>query len=599
MRSIRLKFMLLLMVLGLFLALMAGVTMYVLYSRSLDTGIQENLYKGVAQLQINYNFDDFSRWESMAYDNDPEYIALMEEWLELNDVFNYAYIYLMIPNGDGTYYFILDSDNINAEEPGDSDLGLTYEDAPDEIDLAFTSGEIQIVQEAYTDEWGTFLSAYGPVSDSKGKKAVIGVDFDISYISAIKSQAITALSITLIIAVFLAGTLGFLFSLQLSREILRIKKLAAGLAEGNLSFEIKARGRDELGQLAESLEDIRQNFTGNIQKIQDSLKSILSQTEELDKRMVITGNNLDDVDNGVLEISKAGEAQTQSLEQTAASVEEILQNIESLNNGVESQSANVAETSSSIEEMVGSIQSIAKTVSVVGDNFQKLLSDSREGEDKMSMMSVQIQDVAKQSDSLIETIDVIAGISAQTNLLAMNAAIEAAHAGDAGRGFAVVADEIRKLAVATDQQASQIKDALNGVKSTIEAVVPLTGDVGEVISSITGKIDELDKLISEVNMAIVEQSTGSREIIEAVGQMNNVTVMVRDDSLEMKKGSNSIMQDVTTLREVNKTINTLVEELRNRSVEIRQSFLDVVDAGKVTRRELDSAIHMFRIENEH
>jgi hypothetical protein len=179
--------MLLLMILGLFLALMAGVTMYVLYSRSLDSGIQENLYKGVAQLQISYKFDDFKRWEAMAYDEDPEYVALMEEWVELNEVFNYAYIYLMIPNGDGTYYFILDSDNINAEDPGDSDLGLTYEDAPDEIDLAYTTGEIQIVQEAYTDEWGTFLSAYGPMTDSRGNKAVIGVDFDISYVSAVKS----------------------------------------------------------------------------------------------------------------------------------------------------------------------------------------------------------------------------------------------------------------------------------------------------------------------------------------------------------------------------------------------------------------------------
>ena len=597
MRSIRLRFMLLLMVLGFFLALMAGVTMYVLYSRSLDSGIQENLYKGVAQLLVNYKFDDFERWEKMAYDEDPEYVALMEEWQELNAIFNYAYIYLMIPNGDGTYYFILDSDNINAEEPGESDLGDTYEDAPEEIDQAFRSGEIKIVQEAYTDEWGTFLSAYGPISDSKGNKAVIGVDFDISYVSAIKSQAITALTITLVIAVFLAGALGLFFSMQLSREILRISNLAAGLADGKLNFEIKARGRDELGELADSLNDIRKNFTGNIQQIQDSLRSILGQTEELDKRMEITGRNLDAVDNDVSQISEASIEQTKSSEKTAASVEDILKNIESLNSGVENQSANVAETSSSIEEMMGSIQSIANTVNVVGNNFQQLLTDSREGEDKMTQMSVQIQDVAKQSDSLIETIDVIAGISAQTNLLAMNAAIEAAHAGDAGRGFAVVADEIRKLAEATDQQASHIRDELNGVKSTIEAVVPLTADVGNVISGILGKIGELDKLISEVNLAITEQSTGSREIIEAVGQMNNVTVIVRDDSLEMKKGSDSILQDVTDLREVNHSINRLVEELRTRSVEIRQSFLEVVDAGNVTRREIDKAIHAFKLED--
>jgi methyl-accepting chemotaxis protein len=162
---------------------------------------------------------------------------------------------------------------------------------------------------------------------------------------------------------------------------------------------------------------------------------------------------------------------------------------------------------------------------------------------------------------LQEANKIIATIAAQTNLLSMNAAIEAAHAGEAGRGFSVVADEIRKLAENSSSESRKISVELKQIVATIDHIVKDAEASGTAFAEVSRRIGETEKLVIEVNNAIQEQKTGAGQVMESLKAMNDTNAHVSADSQKMGQGNETMLQEISVLQSSAVEIETRMEEM--------------------------------------
>ena len=228
---------------------------------------------------------------------------------------------------------------------------------------------------------------------------------------------------------------------------------------------------------------------------------------------------------------------------------------------IESQAASVTQASAAVEEMIGNISSVNKSVEKMSQSFKALEDNANVGFTKQENVNERILQIENQSQMLQEANAAISSIASQTNLLAMNAAIEAAHAGEAGKGFAVVADEIRKLSETSSAQSKKIGEQLNNIRSSISDVVSSSGEASNALTEVSAKIKETDQLVIQIHSAMEEQNEGSKQIVDALRNLNSSTVEVRNSSHDMSGRNAEIVSDMGRLQEASSMMNTSMDEM--------------------------------------
>jgi methyl-accepting chemotaxis protein len=228
---------------------------------------------------------------------------------------------------------------------------------------------------------------------------------------------------------------------------------------------------------------------------------------------------------------------------------------------ITSQAASVTQASAAIEEMVGNIGSVTSSINTMAVEFENLIQLSGRGKNAQTESREKINQIAEKSASLLQANRIIATIASQTNLLAMNAAIEAAHAGDAGAGFAVVADEIRKLAETSAGQSQSIRAEINAMQKAIEEVVQSSQSSEDAFDNVSERITETDILVKQVQAAMNEQKIGSSQILETLQTVNKVTSSVQSGSKEMRTGNTVILETVQHLKNASLAIKTNIEQI--------------------------------------
>ena len=206
---------------------------------------------------------------------------------------------------------------------------------------------------------------------------------------------------------------------------------------------------------------------------------------------------------------------------------------EHLNGYVERQAAAVSQSSAAIEEMIFSVQSVTTTLSKNSANVKQLKEVSETGRTGLNEVAADIQEIARESESLLEINSVMQNIASQTNLLSMNAAIEAAHAGEVGKGFAVVADEIRKLAESSGTQSKTISAVLKKIKGSIDKITRSTGNVLNKFESIDRGVKTVVDQEASILIAMEEQGRGSQQVLQGIAEVNDITQQVEKTSHQL------------------------------------------------------------------
>jgi methyl-accepting chemotaxis protein len=187
-----------------------------------------------------------------------------------------------------------------------------------------------------------------------------------------------------------------------------------------------------------------------------------------------------------------------------------------------------------------------------------------------------VKDVSSQSEQLLETNQIIDSIASQTNLLAMNAAIEAAHAGEAGKGFSVVSDEIRKLAESSSEQSKAIEVELKKVVSKITSIVEASEKADNAFGAVNQQIRQANGLIQEIRMSMKEQTEGSQQVLEALDDIQNITMQIRDGSLEMNQGTSMILKEMLRLESISMKVQKSTQDIARSSDTIGQTIEEIL-----------------------
>lgn len=421
---------------------------------------------------------------------------------------------------------------------------------------------------------------------------MIRLDQDTQFIAQRKNESNIIVTSITALAIMLASLISFFTSRLITRPIKETILVLKNISEGNgdLTIQISATSKDEIGDMAKyfnlTFEKIRNLVTmvkeqsGFLQNVGTNLSSSMNETAAAINQITA---NIQSIKNQSLN-------QSASVAQTSAAMEQITKGIERLSRLIEDQSANVTESSSAIEEMMANIGSVTQTLVKNSANIKSLMESSESGKGVLDKISVAIRDVAKESEGLLEISNVIQKIASQTNLLSMNAAIEAAHAGDSGRGFAVVADEIRKLAETSSEQTITIATVLKRIKDSIEGITLYSEEVITQFSVIDTEVRTVGEQESGILRAMEEQSEGSKQILEAITILNDITQQVQASSMEMLDGSKQVLKEAVNMNAMTQEIASGMNEMSIGTDQISVAVNQVNELSVDNKTSIDALI---------
>jgi methyl-accepting chemotaxis protein len=396
-------------------------------------------------------------------------------------------------------------------------------------------------------------------------------------------------------------TAGFASAYFLGRSIVKplcnvadaLRDISKG--EGDLTKRItskSAQGRNEIGDLARC-------FNLTIDKIRDLIVNVNNETtslsatgQGLSANMIETASAINQILATIQSIKTRVLTQSASVEKTDASMSSITGNVSALNASVNEQREGVRHSADAIQDLIAVTDEITKTLSKNMGSIQALSAASEVGRAGVREVVADILEIARESEWLLEINQVINNIASQTNLLSMNAAIEAAHAGDTGKGFAVVADEIRKLAESSGEQSATIKTALKKIKASIDKISASSESVLKKFEAIDTGVKTVAVQEGAIQRAMETQGRNSAEMLETMDTLSELTEKVRrivegmlvesekviKESKTLKAETEEITDGMSEMAAGAEQINTAVSQVNEISFQNKENIEDLVKA---------------------
>jgi len=420
------------------------------------------------------------------------------------------------------------------------DLGLFF-DA-----IALLDQKLAAIRDTLSSEYATIDAAVDKVSSMSG-----------------------TLSLAIMAVIVVAGALlGWAASSRIHASFRQVEAHIQLLERGDLRSDFTASGKGELSHLAQRLNSFLRRLRDSIAEIKEVLRNDDQLQRELLSVSGLASTSLAEMRASIGAVDSEIHALNEGIAESSAGNAHIASSVAQLDGQLSELSAMVEETSSAIVQMIASIGNVSKIAAEHGQSARSLAQITATGGDQMAGLAETIRGVDSNLGAVTEVVQIIMGIATQTNLLAMNAAIEAAHAGEAGKGFSVVAEEIRNLAEAVNEQSKNIKEELQRMVTSIRSAYDESRSTLEAFKSVNEGVARLDRAMAEIAGNMSELDSGGRQINEAVVALREISVRSKDASREIAASAAESSQAAQVLSKASASVRESMADIARGSESI-------------------------------